>query len=826
MKTPVNVRRWIGSVLHGASLIFGVALLSVGLISTGILKDRTWDAGSLAELGILAVLAVLLAVVTMVFDTKRRVIVTIVSVTASVGFFGFAATTAILFLLLASLAIGELLTNKDNWVADDEVSQVPILVIIGLAVLVVAAGVLMHFPVNTALTYFVGLSIPVFFARASLTQRMRCIAVWATNVKSRRSRSSPWLVSVIAFLLALHLFATALPERGHDALATHLMVPMLVAERGRWSFDFQQHVWAVMPMGGDWLYAVAYLLAGEASARLLNLICFLLVVWLLGVILRRWLSLTATLLTIALFVSTPVAWLETSTLFVENPLMMFLFAAFVVGAWSLPQITTLRIAICFLLMAAAVTVKVLAVFAAVPLGMALLVAVVMKKGWRGALPSLLIASALVLVGLHPYLYAFVVTGNPLFPFLNAVFKSPYFSPDENFSDTHWLRGLDPLLLYNMTFASERFLESGRGSMGFQFVVFFFAGSVALFRLRHPALLLAFTITAVYVTVVTFQIQYIRYLYPIFPLLTLICGLALSIETRKGWQTAISFLALGVVALNAWFMPTASWMVQNLRFNAFVDSASVISRQAPQRDLVAIVNGMAGDTSRVAFLGQPSGAGLRGTALYANWYNPRLLKKLREATSVEAVSEIYGALRVSYSIADEVGIARFPVVEEFLSRRATVISRVNHAALYKTESSVLYSRELLANNRFKRGLESWMGERAEPLADGMRLEASGLLAQPAAEAVRPAASYLYSVKFRCPEGKGSLRLQINWGQEEGRFLQGSASDLRCRNSAARQEEIEFHAPRKSRSMMLYAVAGAAGPVVVESLSLLAMRESNK
>ena len=43
-----------------------------------------------------------------------------------------------------------------------------------------------------------------------------------------------------------------------------------MAAQARWSFDFHSYLWAVVPMGADWLYTTASLLGGEAAARLSN----------------------------------------------------------------------------------------------------------------------------------------------------------------------------------------------------------------------------------------------------------------------------------------------------------------------------------------------------------------------------------------------------------------------------------------------------------------------------------------------------------------------------------------------------------------------------
>ena len=120
------------------------------------------------------------------------------------------------------------------------------------------------------------------------------------------------------FVLLLHWLAALAPEAGPDALAMHLMVPSSVARLHQWSFDVTSHLWAVAPMGADWCFTLAYMLDGEAAARLLNLVFLLAIVALLFAIIRKWLPAAPALLLVALFAATPLVQLVTGSLFVEN----------------------------------------------------------------------------------------------------------------------------------------------------------------------------------------------------------------------------------------------------------------------------------------------------------------------------------------------------------------------------------------------------------------------------------------------------------------------------------------------------------------------------
>ena len=118
-----------------------------------------------------------------------------------------------------------------------------------------------------------------------------------------------------------------MPEVGHDALAMHLFVPAHLSLRHEWSFDVTKYVWAVMPMMGDWLFSIAYMLGGETAARLINvsfifILCRLvrdLVLWAGGnAVGARW--------SVLLFLATPLTFTESSSLYIES-----VWASFVVA---------------------------------------------------------------------------------------------------------------------------------------------------------------------------------------------------------------------------------------------------------------------------------------------------------------------------------------------------------------------------------------------------------------------------------------------------------------------------------------------------------------
>jgi hypothetical protein len=154
---------------------------------------------------------------------------------------GFRGPAAVLFFLVSCWAI-----------AED--------VLLGIAIWATAVMVLVHFPVNYAWVYAALFLLPLIIRRPR----------WNLRFQPDWTRLEFAALAALIFALALQWLVALKPEVGADALAMHLAAPAQVAYLHRWPFDVTQFIWALMPMGGDWVYTAVYLLGGEFAARLLN----------------------------------------------------------------------------------------------------------------------------------------------------------------------------------------------------------------------------------------------------------------------------------------------------------------------------------------------------------------------------------------------------------------------------------------------------------------------------------------------------------------------------------------------------------------------------
>src|SRR5205085_10262111 len=143
------------------------------------------------------------------------------------------------------------------------------------------------------------------------------------------------------------------------------------------------------------------------------------------------------LLISAIYAATPVVQLTTGALFTDNLWTAFLLcAAIAILEWSRhPEpgypalaglflgaaLATKLVALGFVL-ACLVWIFTMCFSAAAP---------VRRQRLSGALRAVVL---LAIIAAPPYLTAYIKTGNPVFPFLNGIFRSPYFDATKSYEN--------------------------------------------------------------------------------------------------------------------------------------------------------------------------------------------------------------------------------------------------------------------------------------------------------------------------------------------------------------------------------------------------------
>lgn len=543
---------------------------------------------------------------------------------------GVQPVAGLAFVLLGGLNLGWLLFHQK----DDRLN-----LLAGIAIYVWLFSLTASLPINTIWLWGVALAVPIAIGR-------------------RFTLPLPQPSVAVALPLVANFLLVLKPEVSADGLSQHFAIAQWVKDHGRFHFDAANQIWSVQPMAGDWALTIANLFGGEYAARLLNFVWLLVLVSFVYRALRCRLDHAPAALITGIFASTPLLQLTSTSMFIEN-----FWAALIVGA--LLAIEQGDIIVAAALCGASGASKLLGLTPAPILG---LFALSKKPRWKVMFASVVIFAGIAVV---PYARAFIVTGNPVFHYANAFFKSPLMRSDVSFVDGRYPPRLAWHTLYDVTFHTDLFVESEPGTAGYQWLWFLPLSLVAALRLRplhagrgsdeqcvpapepqlsgsafyHTALA-----AAVFMVILVFSQQAsLRYVECAMPLLTIAFAPAAAalVEDRLLHRVATA-VGLAILGLNLLQMPGSGGYHRD--FAIFPsERAEYLTRLAPARKLVDDMNRRA-PAAPVAFLDGDEIAGLRGPSLTSTWHTQKFADKLALVRSVGGYLALMREFHVDYLIA--------------------------------------------------------------------------------------------------------------------------------------------------------------------------------
>ncbi|MGD0499857.1 MAG: glycosyltransferase family 39 protein [Bryobacteraceae bacterium] len=558
------------------------------------------------------------------------------------------------FFLFSACCLGWLLLGRSP---RETVSAHICATLLGMGVYILVMYLVARAPVNYPAVWAVLLAFPAALDRRGAWRRL---AKWGAALRAvkLRSKATRIALALLVFVLGMHWYAVLAPENSDDALAMHLAIPANIALHHALTFEPSRFIWAVTPMGADFTYSIAYVLGGEAAARLVNFALFLAISALLYRACRRWLGPAVSLLLVTAFVSTPLAQLVTGSLFVEN-----LQAALIFGClaclWHFGETGERR----FFLASAALAGTALSVkfgsvaYAAAAAPVAIWEA---RRRWKSLDPkplvTLVLAGALCLgAAAPPYLIAWVQTGNPLFPFLNERFPSPLLPPHASLMETRYTQPLGWRTLPELTFHTNSYYEGQDGSFGFQYlaVVPLALAALAGFRNRPAGGGAAVVALAGGVIVMAAEPN-ARYIYPALPLATAAFGSALGwIGQQNRWvfRSMVAYVC-ACIALNIWFLPASSWYHKDFGMpHPFSAKARerYMEIAAPIRTASQYMNRVHPGAA-VLLTGDSSIADLQGEVYENTWRQFNTFDRIQKARDVDDLLRLLAAWKVRYFIA--------------------------------------------------------------------------------------------------------------------------------------------------------------------------------
>lgn len=455
-------------------------------------------------------------------------------------FVGVGPLLAAALLVAAAVVIGTKVCRSCCW------DSPAIIVLVGLAVLAGISGWLLPFPIHYFMVYLGVLGGLVVWGHRDLRRTMNLICNrWRNAIAQAPIQASIAMLAVVMGGIAL-----CAPTIQYDDMASHILMPEQLIALGYYKMDVASQIWAAAPWASDIVQSYIAVLSGHEARGAANLIWFSLtiaMIWGLGEELDlphglRWLA-------VALYASLPIVVALNGSMQADAAITTVTVALTAIVV-RITRIRTKELLLPFFIISGlAIALKVTQGLLVLPLSFV----VIAYLGWRPFLAQTIRAFIpAVLIAGSSYAYAFYVTGNPIFPVFNGVFKSPY-APSHNFDDPRWHQGLAWNSLWRITFETNRYLEALPGAVGFSILAL--SGAViwtlTMPRVRWVTLALAVAASGIFL-----GIQYARYVAPIIPALVTL-GLVAWDRAKMKWRGEV--LLAAVVFANIVFMPTSLYI---------------------------------------------------------------------------------------------------------------------------------------------------------------------------------------------------------------------------------------------------------------------------
>lgn len=575
---------------------------------------------------------------------RTRAVAVAAAFIALAALFGLAAAATVLLMLLCAHVSGNAALRWMGLAHDDaEATPSSVVTLVGIALWIGVIGATLSLKVHFPAVYAVMLALPLVALPRRTAATLRRAAAWLATPDSLTSREGAW-IAVVVVLGALHAALAARPEVGYDATAMHLQFAQMLQHDHRWRFDVQRHAWAAMPLGADLQFAAAYMLDGERAARLLNLAF----AGLAGVVAFDVMRLHArreiALAGVALLLSAPLVFLETSSLFVEGLWTAFLLASLYAALrWARGGATS-DVGVLLLCAAGAMQCKVISVAWLAPMLVAVGLAYARRRDRPPLRPLATCAVIAAVVALWPYANAWLRTGNPVFPFFNAWFRSPLFDATVSLRNELYNTPLRPWSFYTAVLESGRHIEGWDGAAGLQWLLLYPLILVGAFRRPPRDFWYVLTLAALFFVVVYSQQPYLRYLVPWFVLVTVLAAWSLeALPSPRVVSSALLVVGVAVCALNVTLVHTANWVNTTLCLRCTYDPAArqdFILRYAALRAVAERLNREVPEAHVGFFVLNGTGAtGYIGYSRAANWHDWDTFMALANAATADDVASI-------------------------------------------------------------------------------------------------------------------------------------------------------------------------------------------
>lgn len=467
------------------------------------------------------------------------------------------ALVGLCLLCVASIGLGNWLLEKLRTGGFQTSVEWIMAFYIGIGINAYITWIIMHWPVNYVGTYVLLFLSEIFFFRKHLR------TLWSALYPAI---SSPLTGDRAVFFVfsTMFLVYALVPTYGGDEMVKHLYIPTFVARNHLFTFDPVSHLFgfdtSIIPLAS---YVMAFLTGGEFAIRLLNWLLVILTCWIVLQKTSQWFDRRTGVLAMTTAFLTPVMLWITALIFADSfpmlasTLVIICTLEYIIQDTPNPKHLVIYSIIIPLLVLSKQN-GVLVVLATLPLIFVKSCIIHYhdheRPRFKGAVLSMALATVVVLpILIHNY----IIAGNPVFPFANHFFQSPYF-PSVNFEDGRWKHPLKLTSLWDMTFHGRNFSENIDCSIGFSYLIFLplvllaivFAGK------KHRHIIYVLSLISLIYVIAQFKlsIPYLRYfagaIFPLACLTGISMATILNLPKRRFLQYGTWTAMVAVLLANA------------------------------------------------------------------------------------------------------------------------------------------------------------------------------------------------------------------------------------------------------------------------------------
>lgn len=686
--------------------------------------------------------------------------------------------------------------------------------LVGAAIIATLIGLWAHTPYNYPGVYGFVLFGPLLFEKGLIRSVIQSVKNQPTQTLAVNL-----LDTIIATVVLVYLLLALMPEVGQDALAMHLFLPEYIAHNHQWTFDVTKYVWAVMPMQAGWVYTLVNMLAGEYAVRLVNVSFIFILCWLIHDLVRwaggsdkgsRW--------AIVIFLLTPLTFLEASSSYTES-----IWSAFIVaGILSVLKLTASdnkreNLFVAAILLSSALATKAVT-FMVLPV-LLLLLAFTYRRWFEKSLMQSIFLGLMIffIIGGVPYLTAFLISANPVFPFFNGYFLSPQYVL-ANFEASTYGKGVAWDTIYKITFDASVYLEGRVGSAGFQWILLLLPSLVLLLVVQQrKGLILVFVAISIFI-LTFYQTAYLRYVFPSVVILCAVVGISLSNSLLSQNRILRRFLWIPLIAtivLNAVFLRSATQYGAIEFYPIFSENGrkDYLASRLPIRNAISLINELNYNKTSIALFSYPSAAGVKAEVLFPNWYNFKFQSLIFSPNTPQEMSHILHDNGVEFIILDEtwnhvwytkdIRLILHEVTEHVQSFGVISIRRVKPQGI-----------ELIRDMHFIDDGAWVFSEGAKKNSPGVTVSVNSPVMQ--AVPAQGKRKYLLAVKASCEDSIADVRMQINWMDKNANFIESFIKVVEC-SWATEKHEAQVFSPDNASLAIVFATGHTVIPINIEEVS---------